>query len=283
MLDKIGLGALAQDFNTLFCDVWGVVHNGERVHQQAVEALQKFRAQGGAVILVTNAPRPSDEISKEIIEMGVPQDAFDALVSSGEVTRDIIAQYAGLNVYRLGPTSDDGLFEGIDVNFGALDDAHAIVCSDLEYGKTPEDYREDVLDWKKRKLPFICANPDKFVEIGEELVYCGGALADVYDEAGGNVIMAGKPYLPIYEKAADLAEATRGIKQRDQKVLAIGDSARTDATGAAKINAGFLFISGSIHAHELGPVDAPDVEKIQALLAPIRVNCVGYSPRLVWA
>jgi HAD superfamily hydrolase (TIGR01459 family) len=282
MLTKTGLGALAQDFNTLFCDVWGVVHNGERVHQRAVDALQKFRAQGGAVILVTNAPRPSDEITQEIVAMGVPEDAFDALVSSGEVTRDIITQYEGLNVYRLGPTSDDGLFEGINVNFGSLDEAHAIVCSDLEYGKTPEDYREAVLDWKSRKLPFICANPDKFVEIGDELVYCGGALADVYDEVGGNVIMAGKPYLPIYEKAADLAEATRGIKQRNQKVLAIGDSARTDATGAAKINAGFLFISGSIHAHELGPVDEPEIEKIDALLAPINVNCVGYSPRLVW-
>ena len=282
MIERIGLGALSSQFNTLFCDVWGVVHNGERVHKQAVDALQRFRQTGGAVILVTNAPRPSAEITAEILDMGVPQDAFDALVSSGEVTRDLIADYAGQTIYRLGPESDGGIFDGIDVKFGALEDAKAIVCSDLEYGKTPEDYAEEVHDWKRRDLPFICANPDKFVEIGDELVYCGGALADVYDEVGGNVIMAGKPYPPIYEKATQLASETRGIAPNDQRVLAIGDSTRTDATGAKTIGAGFLFISGSIHAHELGPVDAPDAALVEKLLTPVGANSVGYSPKLAW-
>lgn len=282
MIERIGLGALSSQFNTLFCDVWGVVHNGERVHKQAIDALQRFRQTGGAVILVTNAPRPSAEITAEICDMGVPQDAFDALVSSGEVTRDLIADYAGETIYRLGPQSDGGIFDGIDVKFGALEEAKAIVCSDLEYGKTPQDYATDVQDWKKRNLPFICANPDKFVEIGDELVYCGGALADVYEEIGGNVIMAGKPYLPIYEKAAQLAADTCGISPKDQRVLAIGDSTRTDAMGARMIGAGFLFISGSIHAHELGPVDAPDAALIEKLLTPTGVNSLGFSPKLAW-
>ena len=282
MIERIGLSALSGRFNTAFCDVWGVVHNGERVHQSAVEALTKFREQGGAVILVTNAPRPSNEIIDEILTMGVPESAFDALVSSGEVTRNLIAQYEGQSVYRLGPQSDDGLFKGIDVKLGSIDQAKAIICSDLEYGKTPKDYAQDVLDWKACGLPFICANPDKLVEVGDQLIYCGGALDDVYQDAGGEVIMAGKPFKPIYDRASQLALDTRNIAIEDQKIVAIGDSARTDATGAAKINAGFFFISGSIHAHELGPVDDPDPTKIETLLAPIGANSVGYSPKLVW-
>lgn len=277
-----GLSAVKDQFNVIFCDVWGVLHNGERVYQRAVEALQYFRENGGAVIMVTNAPRPSNEIIADLYAMGVPQDTFDALVSSGEVTRDLIADYHGKTIYRLGPDSDDGLFEGIQVHFGSLDEAEAIICSDLEYGRTPDDYQQEVLDWKARGLPFICANPDKFVEIGDELIYCGGALADVYQEAGGNVIMAGKPFRPIYQKASQLALETRNIQLADQKVLAIGDSARTDATGAARIDAGFMFISGSIHAHELGDLHEPDAKEIEKLLAPIGANVVGYSPFLVW-
>ncbi|MGJ8529531.1 TIGR01459 family HAD-type hydrolase [Maritalea sp.] len=281
-IERCGLSALSDMFNVAFCDVWGVLHNGERVHQSAVKALQNFRRSGAAVILVTNAPRPSNEIVTELLAMGVPQDAFDALVSSGEVTRDLIATYQGKTIYRLGPQSDDGLFDGIDVKFGPLDQADAIVCSDLEYGRTPEDYTSEIQDWKTRSLPFICANPDKFVEIGDQLIYCGGALADLYEEVGGDVIMAGKPFPPIYEKAAQLALQTRGIDLKDQKVIAIGDSARTDATGAAKIGAGFLFISGSIHAHELGELNAPDEAEIEKLLAPTGANSMGYSPFLEW-
>lgn len=281
-IQRRGLGAMREKFNVAFCDVWGVLHNGERIYGRAVEALQNFRKAGGAVILVTNAPRPSAEIVQDLLAMGVPSDAFDGLVSSGEVTRDLIADYAGKTIYRLGPQSDDGLFAGINVKFGPLDKADAIICSDLEFGRAPKNYAQEVLDWKARGLPFICANPDKFVEIGDQLIYCGGALADVYAEAGGNVIMAGKPFPPIYEKASQLAAAKNGITVAAQRVLAIGDSARTDATGAANIGAGFLFISGSIHAHELGDLNAPDETKIEKLLVSTEANVVGYNPFLVW-
>ncbi len=184
-IERCGLRAFGDMFNVAFCDVWGVLHNGERVHKRAVEALQHFRQSGAAVILVTNAPRPSHEIHVELLDLGVPEDAFDALVSSGEVTRDLIASYQGKTIYRLGPQSDDGLFDGIDVKFGSMGQADAIVCSDLEFGRTPQDYTSEVLDWKRRELPFICANPDKFVEIGDQLIYCGGALADLYEDVGG--------------------------------------------------------------------------------------------------
>ncbi|MFT6658149.1 TIGR01459 family HAD-type hydrolase [Maritalea sp.] len=281
-IQRRGLGAVRDKFNVVFCDVWGVLHNGERIYGGAVEALQNFRKADGAVILVTNAPRPSAEIVQDLLATGVPSDAFDGLVSSGEVTRDLIADYAGQTIYRLGPQSDDGLFAGIDVKFGPLDKADAIICSDLELGRAPKDYAQEVLDWQARGLPFICANPDKFVEIGDQMIYCGGALADVYAQAGGNVIMAGKPFPPIYEKASQLVLSACNIALSDQRIIAIGDSARTDATGAANIGAGFLFISGSIHAHELGDINAPDEAQIEKLLAPTGANVVGYSPFLVW-
>lgn len=148
-IQRRGLGAVRDKFNVVFCDVWGVLHNGERIYGGAVEALQNFRKAGGAVILVTNAPRPSAEIVQDLLAMGVPSDAFDGLVSSGEVTRDLIADYAGKTIYRLGPQSDDGLFAGIDVKFGPLDKADAIICSDLEFGRAPKDYAQEV--WTGRR------------------------------------------------------------------------------------------------------------------------------------
>ncbi|WP_051213212.1 TIGR01459 family HAD-type hydrolase [Maritalea myrionectae] len=281
-LPKRGLSDLINSYDALFCDVWGVLHNGRVGHKTAIAALGDAKAMGKAVILVTNAPRPSGEIAAEIAELGVTTDIYDAIVTSGDATRDLIRPYEGQSLYRLGPDSDGALFEGIAVQFGALENAQAIICTDLEYGRTPEDYAEQVLDWKKRGLPFICANPDKVVEVGDELIYCGGALADVYEQAGGEVRMAGKPYAPIYQRAARLAAEKLGNAPAPDRTLAIGDSVRTDATGAADMGYDFLFISGSIHAQEFGSVEDPDPEMITRLVGQSKANTVGFAPRLYW-
>ncbi len=281
-LNKVGLSDLINRYDALFCDVWGVLHNGRVGHQTAIAALRDAKALGKAVILVTNAPRPSREIAEEIATLGVTADIYDSIVSSGDATRDLIRPYEGYTLYRLGPETDAALFEGIAVDFGALEDAHAIMCTDLEYGRTPEDYAHEVLDWKKRGLPFICANPDKVVEVGDQMIYCGGALADVYAQAGGEVRMAGKPYAPIYERAARLAAEKLGQAPAPERTLAIGDSVRTDATGAAQMGYDFLFISGSIHAQELGELENPDQQKIEALVSPSNARTVGFAPRLYW-
>lgn len=281
-LEKLGLSGLIDQYDALFCDVWGVLHNGRVGHQTAIDALREAKNMGKAVVLVTNAPRPSSEIASEIAHLGVTTDVYDAIVTSGDATRDLIRPYEGQTLYRLGPDSDGALFDGIDVHFGPLEEAKAIMCTDLEYGRTPEDYADEVHDWKARRLPFICANPDKVVEVGDEIIYCGGALADVYEQAGGEVRLAGKPFTPIYQRAARLASEKLGAEPATGRTLAIGDSVRTDATGAAQMGYDFLFISGSIHAHELGDFENPDPEMITKLVGQSNANTVGFAPRLYW-
>jgi ribonucleotide monophosphatase NagD (HAD superfamily) len=143
-------------------------------------------------------------------------------------------------------------------------------------------YEADLALWLQRGLPLICANPDKFVEVGDKLVYCGGAMADIYAERGGQVLMAGKPFRPIYEEAFALAERAGGRAIAPGRVLAIGDSARTDAQGAANFGAELLFITGSIHAVELDAFGRPDPAAIADLLAPSGVRLAGFMPRLAW-
>lgn len=281
-LNKVGLSGLIDQYDALFCDVWGVLHNGVAGHKTAIAALGEAKAMGKAVVLVTNAPRPSGEIAVEIARLGVTTDIYDAIVTSGDATRDLIRPFEGQTLYRLGPDSDSALFDGIDVRFGPLDEATAIMCTDLEYGRTPEDYVDDAIMWRERRLPFICANPDKVVEVGDELIYCGGALADVYEQAGGEVRLAGKPYAPIYKRATRLAAEKLGSDTAPNRTLAIGDSVRTDATGAAQMGYDFLFISGSIHAQEFGDVENPDPKMITKLVQQSAANTVGFAPRLYW-
>lgn len=281
-LEKLGLASLIDRYDALFCDVWGVLHNGRAGHQTAIAALRKAKEMGKAVILVTNAPRPASDIIDEIAHLDVTTDIYDAIVTSGDATRDLIRPFEGQSLYRLGPESDAALFDGLDIRFGPLAHAKAIICTDLDYGRTPEHYAEAVHQWKAMGLPFICANPDKVVEVGDEIIYCGGALADLYEQAGGEVRLAGKPFAPIYQRATRLAAEKLGREPKPHRTLAIGDSVRTDATGAAQMQYDFLFISGSIHAQELGDFENPDPEIISKLVGQSGARLVGFSPRLYW-
>ncbi len=147
---------------------------------------------------------------------------------------------------------------------------------------TPRMYEANLQFWLSRNLPMICANPDKFVEHGDKLVYCGGALADIYAAAAARVLMAGKPYRPIYDEGKKLAEAVAGRAIELSRILCIGDSVRTDAAGAAAIGADLLFITGSIHAGELNAFATPSPVAVAALVAPSGANLAGYMPRLAW-
>jgi HAD superfamily hydrolase (TIGR01459 family) len=279
-----GLSALAGRYSTLFCDIWGVVHNGVAAHEEAVEALERFRAGGGRVVLVTNAPRPAAPIVAMLGRLGVRRSAWDAVVSSGDTTRVMVARYGGRVIHHVGPpTADDALYEGLDITRGPAEAAEAVVVTDLdEDDDTPSMYEERMALWLERGLPLICANPDKVVQVGERLYYCGGALADLYAERGGTVLMAGKPYAPIYEEALRLAEAAAGRRLERAEILAVGDSVRTDAAGAAGFGLDLLFVTGSIHAGELDAFGDPDAGAIRALVEPSGARMVGFLPRLVW-
>lgn len=279
-----GLSDLSGRYDAVLSDVWGVIHNGVSAFPEAVEALRAFRKAGGRAVLITNAPRPSAPIVAMLDRLGVPRDAYDAIVSSGDATRAMIGKYRGRAIHHVGPaTEDDALYDGLDLRRTGADEAEVVVVTDLDTDDdTPEMYRERAKLWLSRKLPMICANPDRVVEHGDKIIYCGGALGDLYSAMGGMVHMAGKPYPPIYEQAFALAEQAAGKSLDKARVLAIGDSVRTDATGAAQFGVDILFITGSIHAAELDAFGKPDPQAIADLLAPSRAHVAGYLPRLTW-
>jgi HAD superfamily hydrolase (TIGR01459 family) len=279
-----GLSELSGRYDAVLSDVWGVIHNGVAAFPEAVEALREFRKAGGRAVLITNAPRPSAPIVAMLDRLGVPRDAYDAIVSSGDATRTMIEKYRGKAIHHVGPpTEDDALYDGLDLRRTGADEAEVVVVTDLDTDDdTPEMYRERAKLWLSRKLPMICANPDRVVEHGDKIIYCGGALGDLYSAMGGMVHMAGKPYPPIYEEAFALAEKAAGKSLDKSRTLAIGDSVRTDATGAAQFGIDILFITGSIHAAELDAFGKPDPQAIADLIAPSRAHVAGYLPRLSW-
>lgn len=258
--------ALAPGYDVLLCDIWGVVHNGLAVHLHACDALMRARARGATVILVTNAPRPSGQVSRQLDRLHCPREVYDAIVSSGDVTRSVMQERRGQTVYHLGPERDRSIFAGFEAHFAPLEAADYVVCTGLENDEveTPEDYRKQLEVMLARKLFMVCGNPDIVVERGSTLVYCAGAIADLYATMGGKVLYAGKPYRPIYDMALAKAEGAASHKVARERVLAIGDSVRTDLKGARTAGVDFLFVTSGIHAEELGSRENPDADALTA-------------------
>ena len=276
---------LARDYDVLLCDVWGVVHNGLTAFPAACEALSRFRAGGGTAILVTNAPRASDLVGRILDRMNVPRESYDAIVSSGDVTRGIVSARQPQSVFHLGPERDVSIFKDLDVSFAPVETAGYVVCSGLfdDTIETPENYRDMLAAMRARNLFMVCANPDIVVERGDTLVYCAGALADAYAALGGEVLYCGKPYAPIYETALKRAAALRGGQAPARKrVLAIGDSVRTDLKGAAAFGLDCMFVTSGIHAEEYGSREAPDLDALNAIFTAAGVNPRAAMRGLAW-
>src|SRR5215471_12077176 len=261
--------ALAPRYDVVLCDVWGVVHNGARATVESCDALARYRQQGGMVILITNAPRPGDVVREFLDRLDVPHEAFDAIVSSGDVAHAMVAARAGQKVFHIGPARDVPIFDGLDVSVVPLESADFVVCSGLfdDTKEVPRDYSDLIAAMRERRLPMVCANPDVVVERGDQLVYCAGAIADLYAAAGGEVIYAGKPHRPIYQQALDAAEGVRGERVPHHRVLAIGDSVRPDLKGAATFGIDCLFVTAGIHAEELGARHDPDAAALSSIFA----------------
>lgn len=243
------IAPFANETRAWFVDIWGVMHNGVKPFAPAVVACERFRAQGGAVILVSNSPRPADGVAEQLDDIGVPRGAWDRVVSSGNVARTLIAKYAEKTVHHIGPERDLPIFEGLDVTLGPVEDAAVIVCTGLfdDERETAEDYAARLGGPAERKLPMICANPDLQVERGGRIIPCAGAVAAVYERLGGPVAYAGKPYPPIYKAALERAEAILGGVPETGEILAIGDGVRTDIAGAAGAGIRSVFIASGVH------------------------------------
>ena len=275
-----GLGAIADSYDALLCDVWGVLHDGRSAHIFAVDALQRFRRLRGPVILLSNAPRPAEDVQKQFERLGIAEDSYDAILTSGMLARNELARRAAdkeLKLLHIGPERDRGIFAGLPIVCVEANRAEVVVCTGLydDDHETPDDYRDLLLDAKRRGLVFLCANPDIVVQRGGVLVYCAGALARSYESMGGTSIYYGKPHAPIYVAALELA----GLKNKAPRALAIGDGLETDIRGANAAGIDALFIADGIHGENIPEVTT---SVIAALFAQFGVQTRGAMRALVW-
>ena len=255
-----GLSAIASSYDVILSDIWGVMHNGKAAFADACAALTRFRKGGGTVVLITNAPRPNAPVLEQLALLKVPQGAFEDIVTSGDVTLELIAAHGAAPVHHIGPKRDLSLFDTLARMPGRtrppltpLRDAEYVVVTGLfnDFIETPADYVPALTEMRARNLPMICANPDIVVHVGAKLLYCAGAIAQRYAEMGGAPVCAGKPFAPIYERALALAGAHRGGPAAKARVLAIGDALATDIAGAAAQGIDALMITEGIHRDEL--------------------------------
>lgn len=288
-----GLAEIGAGFGLLLCDVWGVLHDGLTAYPEAVEALRRFREKGGRVVLVTNSPSPSRIVGAQLQSIGVPGSAYDAIVSSGDVTASLLVARGEAALFPL------GLFEGTDLHdevcrlrggpprLAPVETADFVLCTayiDPER-ESLADYDGRLRQCLERRLDLVCANPDIVVQHGDRLYYCAGALAERYAGAGGTVLMAGKPYSPIYDKALELAAKAAGEPIDRSRVLVIGDAMRTDIKGAQDQALASLFVTSGIHRDELhgnGRNGELDAAAYRQFLATAGITPTATITELVW-
>ena len=280
-----GLHQLASRYDALLCDVWGVIHNGRESFPEACAALVRWGAEVGPVVLISNSPRPSHDVVPQLHALLVPGAAWSGFVTSGDVTREELSRRAPARMWHIGPPRDHVLVEGLALEAAGPEDAD-LVCVSGPYDdetETAEDYRSRLTIAASRGLPLVCANPDRVVQRGDRLITCGGALADLYESLGGEVVMAGKPFPPIY--AAALAEADRlaGRTLDRSRVLCVGDGLLTDVMGANRAGLPLLFVTGGIHAADIaGAKGARDPSRAEAFLADAGARADHLAADLTW-
>lgn len=275
------LDAIAADYSVLFCDLWGCLHDGRRVFPAAVAALERFRARGGVVVLLTNSPRPSHGVADQVLALGAPRMAWDLIVSSGDAAQSALAAgLFGRRVHHIGPERDIAFFQDaqgkpFDIARVPLEEAEGIVCTGLfdDRRETPEDYRATLLAARLRGLRLLCANPDIVVDVGETRLYCAGAIAKAYSDAGGESVYFGKPHPPIYALARQRLAERLGQDVASDDILCIGDGIGTDILGAMGENLDAVFVTGGIAAAETAtsPAAGPDPARLDAFLAQARL------------
>ena len=276
---------IADRYDLILCDVWGVLHNGLEAFPPAGEALTRFREKGGRVVLVSNAPRPGWLVVRQLDQYGVPKSAYDDVRTSGDLSRAIVAQNGSKPFHHIGPERDLGLFRDLDGRATGLDDAEYVVCTGPfdDENETAEDYAETLAIMRERDLVMICANPDLVVERGHRLIVCAGAIAAAYEDIGGRTITPGKPHRPIYDAALALGAELLGRPLDPRRALGLGDAIRTDIAGGHGAGIDTLLVARGIHAVELGATHEgidPDFAVDWASGQPVRPTYVIHD--LTW-
>lgn len=278
-----GMAGIAADYDGYILDLWGVVHNGHHPYPGVLECMAKLREKGRPLILLSNAPRTNGFVITFLEKIGVGRECYDYILTSGDITREVLAtrnhpylKKSGNAFYQIGADRDKGLEDGLDYHrVHSVADADFLICTGLadDETETPENYRSLLLDALSRDLPMLCANPDLTVMRGNSSHYCAGAIAALYAELGGRVELFGKPYPEIYRQAMERLQISE-----PSRILAIGDSMRTDIKGATEMGMDCVLVSGGIHAEEWGLKDGqlPTAEQITST-----ARQHGFSPKYV--
>lgn len=283
ILDRAG--GLLSRYDVIFCDVWGVVHNGVTAFDDACAALVKFRAGGGSVILVSNAPVPKSRVQIMLESRKVPGEAWDDIVSSGDIALAHVSEQKFRSLYCIGPKERDAaLFRALGAESVPLKSADALLCSGLndDRNEDPDDYRTILSEARDRNLLFICANPDHVVDVGGTILFCAGAIADIYEEMGGRVYWSGKPHLIAYKTALRRAGELRQTIVPREKCLVIGDALRTDIKGAENFGCDAIFVASGIHRHDTMQGGGIDPKKLETLFKPGSPPAIAAMTELRW-
>jgi len=268
------LAEISHRYDVVLCDLWGCLHNGRAPFADAVRALQDFKATGGTVVLLTNAPRPRAAVAEQLEKIGVPTDCWDIIVTSGDSARAAMFEgVVGEKVYFIGYEKDLTFFEplriiadSVAISRVPLDGATGIVCTGpRDPYADPAVNRPDFLYAKQKGLKLLCANPDIVVDFGDRRQICAGALAALYTEMGGESLYFGKPHPPIYDLARRRLAAL-GKLSPDGRILAIGDGIKTDIAGAMGEDIDALFITGGLAAEETKTTLQPDEAALNTYL-----------------
>lgn len=274
------MSAHASRYDAWLCDIWGVLHNGERAYRAAADACAAFRRHGGRVILLSNAPRPAHAVAAQLAGMGITDASYDSILTSGDVTRTLLSRMDPVPLFLLGPERHRVLIEGLANPFVAEAEAAMVLCSGLyETGSEdlPETYRPQLQRMAERNLPMICANPDLAAQAGDIVRPGAGALAAIYEQLGGDVLYAGKPHAVVYGEARARLAALTAHEIVPARILAIGDGVNTDIRGAANAGIDALYISSPIHLSEPFSGDA-----VARLFAPHDFSPVAAMSALQW-
>ena len=277
-----GLADIAENYDALIVDIWGVLHNGQAPFEGVDAALLNYRQQGGKVLLLSNAPRPGTSAVKRLEAIGNRHDGFDDILTSGDAVRALMSDMGreGKKICHIGPQKDADLITDLEVEFVDEDAADAILFSGPynDTTETPDDYGDMLARFRARNLPLLCPNPDRTVQFGDRVIYCAGAIAEAYENIGGEVVWVGKPYPVVYTRARAMLRDMTGLE--NPHLLAIGDGPKTDMPGAEAAGIDALFIGGGLASASGADIENP--EAIAAILAEENTQARYAMRHLVW-
>ena len=272
---------VAAQYEAVLCDVWGVVHDGRHAYPGVVDVLTSLRAAGVIVALLTNVPRPSPAIPEVLRRLGLPDETWDVIVTSGDVTRVELARRSPGPVHRLGRDTDVDLWDGLGLEFSKIGPARFLAIAGLRGSQeSPADYLPELRAARARDLQLLCANPDLRVPVGSGFGWCAGAVAQEYALLGGRVIMAGKPHAPIYERARGELDRLAHRAIAKERILAIGDGITTDILGANRVGLDSLFVATGLNGDVLFDEGSLDLAKVEAALAAAGASATYVIERL---